>query len=88
MIGYHAINQVTATMVVPNMVKLVNKSFAALKNLRLSKVYWYRSYTLGITLTDGQSLKAGTEYPANTSHTFAPAKKITRREGEAEEEEE
>ena len=38
---------------------------------------WFTFKTLGFTLSDGQTCKAGTQNECNKSHTFDTSKKIT-----------
>ena len=63
------------TVYFPDMSTLAQKSWHDLRNLAIARVEWNSG--LGIALSDGQSYKLG---PGNftDSHTFDPAKKITR----------
>ena len=47
---------------------IANKSIEELRNLRISKVYWNTIYTLGMTLSDGTTCRAGTKYDFKDSH--------------------
>jgi hypothetical protein len=69
---------VTHTVTIPEISTLANKRIEELRNLTISKVHWNTIYTLGITLSDGKTCKAGTKYDYKDSHSFNPAKKITR----------
>ena len=57
-------------------VKGVHKSLETFKNLRITQVKWNKSATLGFTLSDGQSCKAG-KLDFKRTHNFNPTKKIT-----------
>ena len=74
-IGKYAV--VTGNVSIPDFKKLSNMSLQELKKLTITKVQWNAYFrTLGFTLNDSQSCKAGNENP-NYSHIFDPAKRIT-----------
>ena len=67
-----------STVSLPEIAILGNKSVQALRNLQISQVQWLKNlYTLSFTLNDVQIGKAGKDN-LTESHTFDPAKKITR----------
>ena len=55
-----------------------SKSAQEIRQLRFTRVQWYKYQSLELTLSDGQSCKAGTAHNFTHSHTFNPAKKITK----------
>ena len=71
------VKKVIGTMTVPKMKNLAEKSIDEIKRLRIKKVYWIGCSSLGLTLSDGESCMAGTK-DGYESHTFDPAKKITK----------
>ncbi len=56
---------------------LANKNLQDLVSMRLTQVKWSAITTLGFTFQNGQTCKAGVEN-FQKSHTFDPAKKITK----------
>ena len=62
----------------PDVEKLASKNLKDLRNLTISQVRWRYIDSFEFTLTDGLSAKC--QYPVvpYESHTFNPAKKITR----------
>ena len=67
---------ISTRITVPNMSKIIHKSFQELRNLQITKVEWCDKLFLGFTLSDGQTCNAG-QYNFNQSHVFDPAKKTT-----------
>ena len=59
-IGKVSFKDVKITLKVPEMIMLDKMSLKQLRNLTISQVEWYFSYSLGFILSDGQSCKAGT----------------------------
>ena len=57
---------------------LTKKSAKELRNLAIASVQFYSTLIIGFTLTDGQSIRAGTKYNFDQSHTFDRAIKITK----------
>ena len=60
------------------MLDIASKTLHELRNLSITKVQWCCYLTLGFTQSDGQNCQAGTKYAYDQSHTFDPAKKITK----------
>ena len=56
---------------------LAKMSLRELGNLAITQVWWFGYLTLGFTLSNGKTCRAGT-YTLDTSHTFDPSKKITK----------
>ena len=59
------------------MKEIYNKNLQELSQLKITQVMWYGTHTLQLKLSDGQTCTVGKQ-PVNRSHTFDPAKKITR----------
>ena len=59
------------------MAEISNKHGHELRNLTIKRVQWNDIASLGFTLTDGQTCKAGSDEFCD-SHIFEPSKKITR----------
>ena len=75
----HSRLKITGKVAIPDMTTFLKKSEVDIKNLTITKVEWAgRCVTLGFSLSDGQSVKAGPTPGFNESHIFNPAKKITR----------
>ena len=77
-IGTNEFQQATCSLLIPDLTMLRDKSWQELRNLKINQVQWSGFiHTIGFTLSDDQSCKAGTR-DFNQSHTFDPTKKITR----------
>ena len=69
---------VTGREKIPDVHKLACcKNMQDLQNLTITQVQWKSNSTIGFTLNDGQNCKVGRR-DFSRSHTFDPAKKITR----------
>ncbi len=68
----------TGTVTVPDVTKLERKSLKELRNLFLAKCKWEETFSIGFTLSNGNSCLAGTSYEVINRYTFDPKKKITR----------
>jgi hypothetical protein len=77
-IPFFSVEKVLGTVSVPEMTKNLNISYQELKSLHLKIVEWNCFFTLGITLSNGESCTAGSNYKVNQSHSFDPNKKITK----------
>ena len=66
---------ITGTVMIPNIKQITVKSEEEIKNLRINHVSW-GFFSVGFNLNDGQKCLAGTLF--SNSHTFDPAKKITK----------
>ncbi len=64
-------------MSIPELARIPSKIFIE-QNLHLKTVEWFSNSTLGFTLSNGESGKAGSKHKVNRSYTFEPNKKITR----------
>ena len=71
------VNEVISTVTVPDVRKLGEKCLEEIRNLTIIQVQWHYHATLGFTLNDAQSCKAGS-YNFDECYSFDPAKKITR----------
>ena len=71
------INNLISKVIFPDMSTLAKQNRQELKNLIITQVHWDKNCSLGLTLNDDKSCKAGTVV-CNNSHTFDPTKKITR----------
>ncbi len=73
------VEDITGTVVLSDMLSLAKRSLEELRKLRIIKVKWIgiATYSLGFTLSDGQTCKAGRN-GFSERHTFDPAKKITK----------
>ena len=62
------------------MIELTNKSLEEIRKLRITQVQWFGYVvTLKITISDGQTCKAGAPtVNFDKSHKFNPSKKITK----------
>ncbi len=49
-----------------------------IRNLFITEVQWNGVLTFGLTLNNGESCKAGTKLDFDSSHSFDPAKKISK----------
>ena len=58
------------------MISLAKKSLQELRDLTITQVQWQSNATLGFTLNDGQTCKAGS-YDFDKSYTVDPDKNIT-----------
>ena len=67
---------VEGSVTIPDLTKI--RSIEDLRKLKITKVQWYSTFTIGFTLNDQQFVKAGTEYNFEKSFIFDPSKKITR----------
>ena len=66
-------------MGVPDMPTLENKNVSELRNLTVTQIKWSKPDALSLTLSDDQSCEARRRFGGFTdSHTFDPAKKITK----------
>ncbi len=72
------VENVSGTVSVPEMTKIINQSYLELKNLHLKTVEWHGSIKFGLKLSSGDSCTAGSYYKTNNSHTFVPEKNITK----------
>ena len=63
---------------VPNMLTFANKNVEKLRKFRIDRVFWSGSYTVGISLNDGQRCDAGAKLGYTQVHIFDPTKKITK----------
>ena len=70
-------NNVFSNVSIPTISDFYNKSLSELRNFTITQVYWYGHLAIGLKLSDGQTCKAGDRDFTN-SHTFDPAKKITK----------
>ena len=70
--------EVKGSVTIPKMKTLAEKSWQILQKFTITKIQWNGIATLGVTLSDGETCKAGTEYGFDKSHNFNPFKKITR----------
>ena len=61
----------------PDMPTLTHLSWQELRNLTITQVKWNGALTIGFTISDSQSCKAGKENFIN-SHSFDQTKKITK----------
>ena len=59
------------------MEELNNKTYQELRSLTITQVQWIECYSIGFTLSDGQTYRVGT-LDCEDSHTFDPQKKITK----------
>ena len=69
-----AVDQVNAIEMVPEMQTITIKSLEELRKLRIKQVSWNNAFTLGLTLSDAQTCKAGSNYSSH--HTFDKTDKI------------
>ena len=76
-IGTIAIGDVKGTLSCPDLTTLAENSWEELRNLKITQLHWFIIYSLGFTLSDGQTCKAG-KHDFQNSHFFDPTKKITR----------
>ena len=53
-------------------------SLQKIRNLAITKVQWNCNYTLGFTLSDGKTCRAGTSFDFNRRYVFKQSKKITK----------
>ncbi len=60
------------------MTKIFNQSYLELKSLRLKKVFWQGCCQFGLSLFNGDSCRAGSNFKSNKRHTFHRNKKITK----------
>ena len=70
-IGTKAVLLVKSTVNAPKMLDIANKSVLELRSLKISQVQWWSNGTLGFTLNDGQSCKAGTFSDLIKTHVFS-----------------
>jgi hypothetical protein len=77
-IGRNAFKRLTGMSPIPDIATLANKSWQELRSLTISQVQWFENRTIGFTLNDNQSCKAGSKVNFKSIHNFDPAKKITK----------
>ena len=71
------VKDVSSSVKVPKKLEIANKNAEELRNLRIKKVEWCGIFTLGFTLSDGQSCEAGNP-EFSQWHNFDPTKQITK----------
>ena len=60
-IGGNVVEHVTKSVKFPEMIKLTNKSSQELRNLTITKLEWFATFSIGFILNDGSSCKVGTD---------------------------
>ncbi len=63
---------------VPNLTLIEEKTLEELKSLSITKIHWNKTATLGFTLSNGETYRAGTRFSFSSSHNLDPTKKITK----------
>ena len=74
----NCVKRVKGTVNLLDMPTLAIMSLQELRNLAITQVQWYGVNSLGFTLSDGKTCKAGTSYDFAKSHVFDKSKKITK----------
>ena len=71
---------VTGKIVFPDMAIIGGMTLEQINNLTITKVQWFQDhvYTLGFTLSDGQTCRAGTSNNYNNSFDFPADQKIVK----------
>jgi len=71
---------VTGKVVFPDLGRIRAMTLEQIRNLSITKVQWHQDHvdTLGFTLSDGQTCRAGNSYNYNNSFDFPADKKIVK----------